>query len=464
MKPALAGKKVAVYGLGKSGRAAIRLLRREGAAVTAVDQASAASLRDAAAEVEGEGATLCLGDDPAPVLRAADLLIVSPGVPLSLPAIEAARGAGVPVWGEIELGWRFLRAAPLIGITGTNGKSTTTALCGTLFEAGGKRAFVGGNLGQPLSDAALADEPVDAYVVELSSFQLEGAETVRCRGAAILNLTPDHVDRYPSHAAYGEAKARIFRNQAEGDFAVVNAEDPGVMALARRAAVPLYGFGSSSDRSHAQPHPQALAGRAVAEGDGFTIQAAGEPPERYHLRNRSLRGTHNLQNAMAAALLARRCGVSPEGIQNGLDAYPGLPHRLEWVATIDGVEWVNDSKATNVDSALVALRAFSGGLWLILGGKGKAASYAPLVEASRGAVKGVLTIGEDAPLIERAFEGAIPVFPCGTLERAVAGARELARAGEVVLLSPACASFDQFRNFEHRGESFKALVRRMAMP
>lgn len=454
MKPELAGKKVAVFGLGKSGRAAIRLLRREGAEITAVDQASAADLGEAAAQLEREQIRLCLGgDDVEGVLRAADLLVVSPGVPLALPAIESARSANVPVWGEVELAWRFLPTAPLVGITGTNGKSTTTALCGALFQAGGRRAFVGGNLGAPLSEAALAEEPFDAYVVELSSFQLEGADTLRCNGAAVLNLTPDHVDRYASHVAYGAAKARIFRNQREGDFAVVNADDPAVMALAGAATVPLHGFTLKGDA------PRELAGCAVAEADGFRLEAGGAP-EPFRINNRALRGAHNLQNAMAAALLARNCGVVAEAIQLGLDRYPGLPHRLESVATIDGVEWVNDSKATNVDSSLVALKAFDGNVWLILGGKGKGAPYAPLVEAARGKVKGVLTIGADGPTIERAFHGQIPVYSCGTLEGAVDGARELAQPGDVILLSPACASFDQFRNFEHRGETFKTLVTR----
>src|SRR5919106_3317983 len=454
MRPELAGKKVAVFGLGKSGRAAIRLLQRERVEITAVDQASAGDLGEVAGWLDRAGVRLCPGGaDVAGVLRGSDLVVVSPGIPLSLPPIQVTRSAGIPVWGEVELAWRFLPPAPLVGITGTNGKSTTTALCGALFQAGGRRAFVGDNLGSPLSEAALTEQPFQVYVVELSSYQLEGAETLRCNGAALLNLTPDHVDRYPSHAAYGAAKARIFRNQNRGDFAVVNADDAAVMALARGASVPLHGF------SLADGGARDLASRAVAEGDGFRIERGDAAPEGFHVRNRALRGAHNLQNAMAAALLAHHCGLAPAAIQRGLDEYPGLPHRIESVATIEGVEWVNDSKATNVDSSLVALHAFTGNVWLILGGKGKGAPYAPLVEASRGKVKGVLTIGEDAPAIQRAFHGAIPVHSCGTLAGAVDGARELARSGDVVLLSPAGASFDQFKNFEHRGEIFKALVR-----
>jgi UDP-N-acetylmuramoylalanine--D-glutamate ligase len=456
MRPGLAGKKVAVFGLAKSGLAAIRLLLRDGARVAAIDQASESALGEVAARLRRDGVSLCLGSDPSGVLGEADLVVVSPGVPLSLPSLEAARAAGVPIWGEVELAWRFVRPAPLVGVTGTNGKSTTTALCGKLFEAGGRRPFVGGNLGLPLSEAALSDQAFGAYIVELSSFQLEGAETLRCTGAAILNLTPDHLDRYPSHAAYGEAKARIFRNQGDGDFGVVNADDAGARDLAKRAAVPVYGFTVHSDGG------RDLSGRAVADGEGFRIETAGAAPERFEIRNPALRGAHNLQNAMAAALLARRCGIGAEAIQKGLHEYPGLPHRIESVATIGGVEWVNDSKATNVDSSLVAVRAFAGNLWLILGGKGKGAPYAPLVEASRGKVKGVLTIGQDAPTIERAFRGSFAVDSCERLERAVERAGELAQPGDVVLLSPACASYDQFDNFEHRGDTFRALVRRRA--
>jgi len=379
---------------------------------------------------------------------------VSPGVPLALPELQAARAAGVSVWGEVELAGRLLTEAPMYGITGTNGKSTTTALTGELFLKGGRRTFVGGNLGRPLSEAAMAPQDWNALVVELSSFQLEGIRALRPQGAAILNLTPDHLDRYASHAEYGEAKARIFLNQrADSDFAVVNADDADVMGLARKARVPVYGFSLTGKPVVDAP---ALAGLAVAEEGGFRMEFSGE---RFGLRNRALRGAHNAQNAMAAALLARLGGVSAEAVQAGLDSYPGLPHRLESARVLDGVEWVNDSKATNVDSVLVALRAFPGNLWLIAGGKGKGAPYTPMVEEGRGKVKGVLTIGQDADTIAAAYAGVSPVHACGTLAGAVKKARELAVDGDTVLLSPACASYDQFKNFEDRGDTFKRLVK-----
>jgi UDP-N-acetylmuramoylalanine--D-glutamate ligase len=449
------GKRVVVFGLARSGLSAIRLLQHLEAKVTAVDQAAPAALEGVARTLRAAGVTLHLGQDPTEVLAKADLVVVSPGVPLCLAPLQAAAAAGVAIIGEVELAFGHLRPALLLGITGTNGKSTTTALTGALLAASGRRVFVGGNLGLPLSEAALDATAFDAYVVELSSFQLEGARSLRCNGAAILNLSPDHLDRYPSPAAYGQAKARIFHNQADEDFAVVNADDPAVLRLAqgvrRRCAFTL---------GDPEGLPPALAAAAWPAKEGFALRLEGGEPERYELRSRALRGRHNAQNAMAAALLARRAGLcAPAQLQAGLDGFAGLPHRLESVAVVDGVEWVNDSKATNVESALVALQAFEGGLWLILGGKGKGAPYGPLVEASAGRVRGVLSIGEDAGAIEAAFDQVVPVHPCRELRTAVAQARRLASPGEVVLLSPACASYDQFKNFEHRGDVFKSMVR-----
>ena len=456
MSTSLSGRKVAVFGLAKSGVAALRLLLQHGAKVTALDARSEDALGDVAKELQAKGVTLVTGATPQGLLTRQDLVVVSPGVPLSLPELEAARTAGVPVCGEIELAWRFLEyagATRLLGITGTNGKSTTTALTGELYAKGGQRTFVGGNLGRPLAEAAVSPGDWDALVVELSSFQLEGIHTLRPLGAAILNLTPDHLDRYADQGEYGAAKARIFMNQDAGrDFAVVNADDAAVMTLAASARVPVYGFSLTGRPVVDAP---ALAGLALAQDGGFRLEFAGED---FTLTNRALRGAHNAQNAMAASLLARLGGISRDAVQAGLDSYPGLPHRLESVRVLDGVEWVNDSKATNVDSVLVALRAFAGDVWLIAGGKGKGAPYAPMVEAGQGKVKGVLTIGQDADALARAYANEAPVHACGTLDAAVAKARGLAKAGDTVLLSPACASYDQFKNFEDRGDTFKRLV------
>jgi UDP-N-acetylmuramoylalanine--D-glutamate ligase len=289
------------------------------------------------------------------------------------------------------------------------------------------------------------------HVVELSSFQLEGIVDASFAGAAILNLTPDHLDRYASHEDYGLAKARIFGTQASKGFAVVNADDAHVVRLARNARVPLYGFTTDAMRTNA-----GFTGLAIGGGSKFILTLGDKPV--FHLRNRALRGKHNLENAMAAALMAHLSGVRDATIQQGLDSFPGLPHRMEFVRELDGVEWLNDSKATNVDSSLVALNALPGGVWLIAGGKGKGAPYTPLVEAAQGKVLGVLTIGKDAPAIADAFKG-FAVHACGTIDVAVQQARALAKRGDIVLLSPACASYDQFNHFEHRGDTFKSLVR-----
>jgi UDP-N-acetylmuramoylalanine--D-glutamate ligase len=360
------------------------------------------------------------------------------------------------VYGEIELAWRTMPpgAGPILGVTGTNGKSTTTALLGELVRQHEPRTFVGGNLGTAFTLAYEDPQtpPYALHVIELSSFQLEGLVDTRVHGAALLNLTPDHLDRYPSHEAYGLAKARIFDRQPPGGFAVVNADDGPCVELARRAQVPLYGF--TLDERRTTP---GLKGVVVGGHQKFVLTFARM--QLFHVANRALRGAHNLQNAMAAATMAHLAGVPGEAIQRGLDSFPGLPHRLELVREVEGVEWVNDSKATNVDSSLVALAALGGGVWLIAGGKGKGAPYAPLVEAARGKVKGVLTIGKDAPLIAEAFAGTCEVLDCSVLEEAVRCARRRAVKGDTVLLSPACASYDQFNHFEHRGDVFKSLVR-----
>ena len=383
-------------------------------------------------------------------------MVVSPGVPLTLPAIAAARRAGVPVVGEVELAWRLLDEVPVVAITGTNGKSTTTALTGRLFQED-RAAFVGGNLGTPLSELLLSGTRVDVAVVELSSFQLEGIERFRPRVGAILNVTPDHLDRYPGMAEYAAAKARIFANQQPGDAAVANERDPAALAAARstRGEVVTFGFGPRA--------PMA------ARDDGEVVRWTGPTgePERYRIRSRALRGRHNRENAMAAVACARMMGVPGMAVQRGLDGFPGLPHRLELVSDRGGVEWVNDSKATNVDSTVVGLSAFPAGtpsVVLLLGGRGKKAPYAPLRPLLPGRVKALLTLGEDAPAIERELGDLVPTESCGDLSTAVSRAARLAVPGDVVLLSPACASYDQFRSYEERGETFRRLASSVPLP
>lgn len=453
----LSGQTFVVIGLGKSGIGAAKLLLRRGARVVALDENPAAVVPSG---VEGPF-ELKAGPFPAEYWKGATAVVVSPGVPLSKPEIVAAKAAGVPVYGEIELAYRTLPkgAGPLLGVTGTNGKSTTTALLGELVKQHVPRTFVGGNLGTAFTLAyENPDEPpFEQHVIELSSFQLEGLIDARFKVAAILNLTADHIDRYASHEEYGLAKARIFDGQQQGDFAVVNADDADVLKLARRAKVPVYAFTLDGQRTN-----PGFAGMAIGSKEKFIFNFG--VPTVFTVTNRALRGAHNLQNAMAAALMARLAGIPDAAIQRGLDSFPGLAHRLELVRERGGVEWINDSKATNVDSSLVAMKALKGDVLLIAGGKGKGAPYEPLVEAARGKVKVVLTIGKDAPLIAAAFAGVCPIHDCGTIEKAVSQAAEISTRGDTVLLSPACASYDQFNNFEHRGDVFKALVKSLEGP
>ena len=452
--PNLKGRKVTVVGLARSGIAAARLCVREGASVTVTDSRPAAALGPALEALEVLPLRRMLGGHDQRDFTAADLVVVSPGVPMSVPELQAARAAGVPIWAEVELASRFIGATPLVAVTGTNGKSTTTALAGALFSED-RRAFVGGNLGTPLCEYVLSGQPADVVVAELSSFQLEGIERLRARVAAILNVTPDHLDRYDGLDAYAAAKARLFETQQPGDFAVANLRDNRAMAMAAasRAAVYTFGFGP----------PARAAARAQEEAGGelwFYRYAAGSP-ERYRLANRALRGRHNLENAMAALLCARLLGVPGAAVQRGLDHFPGLPHRLELVSERGGVEWINDSKATNVDSTSVGLAAFPPGrarVVLILGGRGKHAPYAPLRTLFPERVKVLLTVGEDAPAIERELGGLAATESCGTLAAAVSRAAALTGPGDVVLLSPACASYDQFKSYEERGERFRQLV------
>lgn len=447
----LAGQRVLVVGLARSGAAAARLARARGARVTITDRRAATELAPALKEL-GQGVELALGGHDRADFTRADLVVVSPGVPLALPEIQEARRQGVPVMAEVELSARLLPPLPIVGITGTNGKSTTTALAGALLGRD-RRVFVGGNLGTPLAELILSGRAVDAVVLELSSYQLEGIERFRPTVAALLNITPDHLDRYRDVETYALAKARIFANQQPGDWAVANARDPRAMALAGsgRGDLATFGFGPPAPR----------AARAPEAGGALWLSAGDLAPERYEVRSRALRGRHNLENAMAAALCARLLGVPGREVQAGLAAFPGLPHRLELVRERGGVEWVNDSKATNVDSTAVGLAAFPASrphVVLILGGRGKRAPYAPLRALFQDRVKAVLTIGEDAPALSRELAGAAPIEPVETLAAAVARAAALTGSGDVVLLSPACASFDQFKSYEHRGETFRQLV------
>ncbi|HET8733004.1 MAG TPA: UDP-N-acetylmuramoyl-L-alanine--D-glutamate ligase [Anaeromyxobacteraceae bacterium] len=454
----LSGRKVTVVGLARSGVAAARLCAREGAAVTVTDRRTEAELAGPLQALPG-GVRRRLGGHDLADFEGADLVVISPGVPMANPEIQAARRRGVPVWGEVELGFRQLGpGATVVGITGTNGKSTTTALAGALLAAD-RPTFVGGNLGTPLCEHLLSGARAAALVLELSSFQLEGIERFRAHVGAVLNVTPDHLDRYPGVEAYAAAKARLFETQQPGDFAVANLRDDRAMAMAGASRGDRYEFGFGPPGEASARDPGGEPGPAGSE-IWFTRRSRG--PERFLLRNRALRGRHNRENAMAAVICARLLGVPGPSVQEGLDRFPGLPHRLELVAERGGVEWVNDSKATNVDSTAVGLAAFPAAgvprVVLIMGGRGKRAPYAPLRPLFAGRVKALLTIGDDAPRVEAELGDLCPTEPCRTLAEAVKRAAGLTSPGEVVLLSPACASYDQFSSYEHRGEVFRRLA------
>jgi UDP-N-acetylmuramoylalanine--D-glutamate ligase len=418
-----------VYGLARSGLAACAAIRRvwPDAEVIAADSRTDVDTGGLAAL----GVEVRLGDDVVGV-DGLTALVKSPGVPGEAAQVAAARAAGVPVWSEVEMAARMLEN-PIIGVTGTNGKTTTTHLVGAMLHAGGLDCEVAGNVGRALSELPGRIGPGAWIACELSSFQLEDIDRLRCRVAVLLNLTPDHLDRHGGMDGYVRAKLRIFENQQPQDAAVVNSDDP----LVRAAALP-------------------GAGRRVwfTRADRGTIDWE-------HAR---MRGDHNLENALAAAAAARAAGVDAAAVDVALRTFEPPPHRLEVVAAARGIEWVNDSKATNPDAAIKALTAFDSGVHLILGGSLKGASFAGLAEAvAAGPVRQSYLIGAAADALADALAAAgAPHVRCDTLDRAVAEASAAARAGETVLLSPACASFDQFRDYEQRGERFRALARTAA--
>lgn len=426
----------AVVGLARSGRAAALLLARQGWTVVATDAADVDAQELGAAGIEVRTGT----SEPVPGI---DLLVKSPGVPAEAAPVLAARAAGVPVWSEIELAARHL-ANPLIGITGTNGKTTTTELTAHLLRSSGIPARACGNQGTPL--AGLVGEVDDAewLVVECSSFQLEDVHAFRPRAAALLNITPDHMDRHGSMDAYLAAKLRIFRNMGPGDLAIC----PEGIRPPGRVLPAFVSEGPARD------------GAVAWSGGGLHLAQMGEVAAWGDV---ALRGAHNRRNAMVATALAARAGASRAGLAEGLATFPGVPHRLERVGDLGGVVFVNDSKATNPEAAAAALDAYPRGVHLIAGGTGKGTTFGPLVEAARGTVVAAHLIGQTADQIaaELAPTG-IPVWIHPDLGTAVAAAAAGARPGETVLLAPACASFDQFRNFEHRGDAFRAAVEAVA--
>jgi UDP-N-acetylmuramoylalanine--D-glutamate ligase len=452
-REALAGRSVTVVGLARSGVAACRLLRALGARVTGTDARAAAMLSPEARALATEGVRLVVEGHPPEAFAGAELVIVSPGVPADHPALAECRARSVPVLGEVELAFRTM-AAEFVAITGTNGKTTTTALTGALLAESGRPVFVGGNIGRPLAAEAL-DFPADGWVVaEVSSFQLETTDAFRPHVAAVLNVTPDHLDRHGSLAAYAEAKARIFRAQGPEDWAVLNADDPGAAALASRVKRRLLWF------SRRGPVPQ---GAWVRDG-WLTLRLGGGDQAVCPVGEIFLRGAHNLENVLAATACAGALGVPPERLRLAIRAFRAVPHRIEWIRERAGVAFYNDSKGTNVDATLKALAAFDEPIVLIAGGRDKGQRFDALADAARGRVKAAIVIGEGRATLGATLRAVTRVEDAASMGEAVRRAAALAVAGDVVLLSPACASFDLFLDYEHRGEVFAEEVRALPDP
>lgn len=445
------GKKVLVVGLGRSGLAAAHWLSEHGAVVTVTDMRSPGAFSNEIPELLRRKIGMELGLHQESTFLRQDLVVISPGVPADLPVLNVARQKGIPVVPEIEVAGWFIKGR-LAGITGTNGKTTTTTLLGRILEASGFAAFVGGNIGVPLLSALDLDPPADVVVSELSSFQLETTTSFRPHVAALLNLSPNHLDRHPSFEVYIAAKARIFYNQTEDDYAILNADDDNVMKL-----VPSI----RSQKIFFSRQKELASGVFVSGG---TVLYRLHNLEAALLRTSDVRllGDFNLENVLAAAAAACVLGAEFAAIRRAVREFGGVEHRLEFVREIRGVDFYNDSKATSVDATAKALTAFEKGVHLILGGKDKGAPYAPLRSLLKDRVREVLVIGAAQKRITGELSGAAEIVEAGDLETAVRTAAERAEPGDVVLLAPACSSFDQFESFEHRGRVFKELVERIA--
>ena len=445
----LKGKKVLVVGLGKSGLAAALFLRRKGAQVTVSDVRSAAALAHDLPALLDQGIMVEAGGHGLLTFRRQDLIVVSPGVPLDTPELVQVRNFGLPVIGELELAARFL-AGKTLAITGSNGKTTTTSLCGEILAAAHFRVHVGGNIGVPVI-ALVDDSREDRWsVLEVSSFQLETTYQFRPDIAVILNITPDHLDRHGSMENYIAAKERIFANQGPEDALVLNADDDAASRAAARTKSRLFWFSRTRIiRQGAFIYDGAIYFRATEQSaPEFILKVESIP----------LKGQHNIENVLAAVCAARLADVASDAIRRAVEAFRAVEHRLEFVATVNGVDYYNDSKATNVDAAMKAIAAFPSGIHLILGGKDKNSDYRLMRPLIQERVTAIYTIGAASEKIITHLEGSAPIVNSGTLDVAVTKAADAAQPGEIILLAPACSSFDQFQNYEQRGQVFKDLV------
>ncbi|MBW1991838.1 MAG: UDP-N-acetylmuramoyl-L-alanine--D-glutamate ligase [Deltaproteobacteria bacterium] len=446
----LKGKNTLVVGLARTGVALARFLAEAGARVTVTDQAPASELTEPRGELQGLDIAAELGVPRPSRVTSYDLILLSPGVPPEAPWLEEARRAGIPVWGELELASRFL-TTPVLAVSGTNGKTTTTMLLGKFLEQSGLRPLVGGNIGTPLISLIPRQPEADFLVLEVSSFQLDTAPSFHPRAAALLNISPDHLDRYPDYEAYVASKAGLFRRQTAEDLKVLNADDPLVRSL-NHGPPRVYFFSAQ----------ESLPVGAWLKNDVIRVKLVSGQEECFPLDRIFLPGRHNLENIMAALLLALDAGADPEACRRVLADFRGLPHRLEWVTRISGVDYYDDSKGTNVGAVASSLAYFDRPVVLIAGGRDKDSDFAVLAPLIREKVRALILLGEAKERLARAWEGLAPVYLTADLAEAVTRAREMAQPGEVVLLSPACASFDMFRDYAQRGETFQRLVRELA--
>jgi len=451
----IAGKNITVVGLGKTGMALARFLKKRGAAVVVTDMAAEEDLGPQVQELRQMGIVLEAGRHRPETFQQADLIVLSPGVPHTIAPVVRAQESGTVVMGEIELASRFIEE-PIVAVTGTNGKTTTTELLGDMLKRSGLDVFVGGNIGDPLIGYVDAGRRADAIVAEISSFQLDTIDHFRPQIAVLLNITIDHLDRYPDFEAYAASKMRIFENQQTSDIAVLNSSDPLVRSL------------TSNLKNKKLFYPQAGADEDGAFINGSRIRFQANDPGPLDVSSQrqwsldlsriKLRGRHNLENACAAGLAAIATGARPEAIQEALDQFHGGAHRLEYLDTIEDVEFFNDSKATNVDAVIRAVQCFDKPVVLIMGGLDKGSNFEPLRNFFRGHIKSLIVMGQAAGLIRTALGDLTPTVAATSMAEAIKHARQAASPGDVVLLSPGCASFDMYDNYAQRGDDFRQKV------
>lgn len=438
--------RVSVLGAARSGIAVARLLKSQGATVFVTDKKPEEEAAQQVQVLDSMGVEYEFGGH-SDRLFDADFIVVSPGVPSSLNLVQHAMKVGLDIYSEVEVASWFCRA-PIVAITGSNGKTTTTTLIGKIFERSGRRTVVAGNIGVPVSDYVTDADENSVAVLEVSSFQLDHVDTFKPKVAVLLNITPDHLDRYESYQAYMNSKFRIFMNQAADDFSVYNHDDE---------AVDKHGSGLQTIRRAFSVNEKISCGGFTENGKVYLVEN-DEPVHLIDSKEIRIRGVHNLYNSLAAALAARALGVPAEVIADTLREFPGVEHRLEPVRELDGVKYINDSKATNVDAVWYALGSFDSPIVLIAGGKDKGNDYSPLFELVRKKVRAMILIGMAAPKMQKEFADKTKCVMAVSMEDAIAKARCEAKSGDVVLLSPACASFDMFQDYEHRGREFKRLV------